>query len=121
MYECSSSKYAFAEGNERLATSNVPNPALRPCKSNHKFQKIKLCINEATAMQDKANQLVEEEHLCTRNELLQNKIKDVTIVDYCQNLEIPLFQSAQPASTHYFTPITINCFGIADCNKDKKN
>jgi len=38
------------------------------------------------------------------------------IVDFAQNMELPLFGAEQPGETYYYTPLTINAFGIVDCS-----
>jgi len=38
------------------------------------------------------------------------------IADYSQNASIPMFGQSQPGDTYYFSPMTINIFGIVDCS-----
>jgi hypothetical protein len=42
------------------------------------------------------------------------------VCDYAQNMEMPYFGSAQPGETYYFTPKTINLFGIVNYNPEKE-
>jgi hypothetical protein len=45
----------------------------------------------------------------------------ITLVpDYCQNMEMPFFGKDQPGQTYYYTPKTINLFGVVDCNQVKE-
>ena len=39
---------------------------------------------------------------------------DCAVGDYCQNLGMPHFGGEQPGDTYYFSPLTINVFGICD-------
>ena len=51
-------------------------------------------------------------------------IKDCTYTwcgDYCQNLDLPHFGNEQPGDTYYFSPLTVNVFGIADHSNDLLN
>ena len=34
--------------------------------------------------------------------------------DYSQNLDLPHFGSEQPGDTYYFSPLTVNVFGLVD-------
>jgi hypothetical protein len=44
---------------------------------------------------------------------------DCIIGDYCQNLALPFLGKHQPGKTYYFSPLTVNCFGIANVGLDK--
>ena len=35
-------------------------------------------------------------------------------------MEMPFFGKDQPSETYYYTPETINVFGIVDCNQEKE-
>jgi hypothetical protein len=39
---------------------------------------------------------------------------DTIVGDYCQNLALPYMGEHQPGETYYFSPLTVNCFGIAN-------
>ena len=39
---------------------------------------------------------------------------DMFVCDYAQNLDMPHFGCEQPGDTYYFSPLTINVFGIVD-------
>ena len=36
------------------------------------------------------------------------------VCDYAQNLDMPHFGGEQPGNTYYYSPLTINVFGIVD-------
>jgi hypothetical protein len=44
---------------------------------------------------------------------------DTIIGDYCQNLALPFLGEHQPGETYYFSPLTVNCFGIANVGMEK--
>ena len=39
---------------------------------------------------------------------------DTIICDFCQNMGLPQLGEHQAGATYYFSPLTVNCFGIAD-------
>jgi hypothetical protein len=44
---------------------------------------------------------------------------DTILGDYCQNLALPYLGEHQPGETYYFSPLTVNCFGIANVGLPK--
>jgi hypothetical protein len=44
---------------------------------------------------------------------------DTIVGDYCQNLGLPQLGEHQPGETYYFSPLTVNCFGLANVGLDK--
>jgi hypothetical protein len=44
---------------------------------------------------------------------------DCVVGDYCQNLALPYLGEHQPGETYYFSPLTVNCFGLANVGRDK--
>ena len=38
------------------------------------------------------------------------------VMDYSQNAGIPQFADTQPGKTYYYSPVTVNIFGIVDCS-----
>jgi hypothetical protein len=44
---------------------------------------------------------------------------DTIVGDYCQNLALPYLGEHQPGETYYFSPLTVNCFGIANIGMEK--
>jgi hypothetical protein len=44
---------------------------------------------------------------------------DTIVGDYCQNLALPWLGKHQPGETYYFSPLTVNCFGIANVGMEK--
>jgi hypothetical protein len=55
----------------------------------------------------------------TKNNPPDAKIEYTLVCDYAQNMEMHYFGSPQPGKTYYFTPKTINLFGIVECNPEK--
>ena len=39
---------------------------------------------------------------------------DMFVCDYAQNLDMPHFGGEQPGDTYYYSPLTINVFGVVD-------
>jgi hypothetical protein len=37
--------------------------------------------------------------------------------DYAQNAELPSYGNEQPGETYYFSPLTVNIFGVVDTDK----
>jgi hypothetical protein len=52
------------------------------------------------------------------NELWSEAV-DCLIGDYCQNMGLPYMGEHQPGETYYFSPLTVNCFGIANVGHEK--
>ena len=46
---------------------------------------------------------------------------DMFIEDYSQCLKIPQYYAEQPGETYFHSPMSINLFGIYNCNTDKMN
>jgi hypothetical protein len=44
---------------------------------------------------------------------------DCIVGDYCQNLALPYLGEHQPGETYYFSPLTVNCFGLANVGMEK--
>jgi hypothetical protein len=64
--------------------------------------------------------LVQAANEVRKQGVIHHSDKIITIVvDYCQNFEVPFFGSDQPGDTYYFTPKTVNGFGIVDRRWDK--
>ena len=43
------------------------------------------------------------------------------IIDYAQNLEMPLMRKDQAGDVYYYTPMTVPAFGVVDCNTEKNH
>jgi hypothetical protein len=56
----------------------------------------------------------------TKNNIPDAKMEYTLVCDYVQNMEMAYFGSAHHGETYYFTPKTINLFGIVDCNPEKE-
>ena len=48
------------------------------------------------------------------NKVLWPLREDILVADYMQNLDMPHFGGEQPGDTYYFSPLTINGFGVVD-------
>jgi hypothetical protein len=44
---------------------------------------------------------------------------DTIVGDYCQNMGLPQLGEHQPGETYYFSPLTVNCFGLANVGLEK--
>jgi hypothetical protein len=44
---------------------------------------------------------------------------DCIVGDYCQNLALPYLGEHQPGETYYFSPLTVNCFGLVNVGMEK--
>jgi hypothetical protein len=44
---------------------------------------------------------------------------DCLVGNYCQNMGLPYLGEHQPGETYYFSPLTVNCFGIANVGLPK--
>ena len=49
-------------------------------------------------------------------ELPHNQRTYLFYFDYAQNVQCPQFGSEQPGETYYYSPLTINVFGVVDGN-----
>ena len=48
------------------------------------------------------------------NKVLWPLRRDILVADYAQNLDLPHFGGEQPGDTYYYSPLTINVFGVVD-------
>ena len=56
-----------------------------------------------------------------RNKVLWPYRNDMLVGDYFQNLDLPHFGGEQPGDTYYFSPLTINGFGVVDYSIEELN
>jgi len=85
------------------------------------YAKIGLHVREAANMRTLAN----EARARCREDAVNNKPVDqrtITLVaDFSQNMELPLFGAEQPGETYYYTPLTVNAFGIVDTSTEPEH
>jgi hypothetical protein len=81
---------------------------------------IKQHIEDATSMRALCRTAIEEAKTATKNNVADEDMVITLVADYCQNMEMPYFGKDQPGETYYYTPKTINVFGIVDCNQEKE-
>jgi hypothetical protein len=82
---------------------------------------IKQHIEGATSMRELSQKAIEDaKTAATRENVVDNDMIFTLVVDYCQNMEMPLCSKDQPGKTYYYTPKTINLLGIVDCNPEKE-
>jgi hypothetical protein len=55
----------------------------------------------------------------TNDVIQQSQRSHAFVGDYCQKLELPSFCLQQPGYTYYVLPLTVNCFGAANCSNEK--
>jgi len=55
------------------------------------------------------------------NEKNYEERHDMFVFDFTQNFEIPFYGSDQPQNTYYYSPLSINVFGVYDCGKGHMN
>ena len=55
----------------------------------------------------------------THNKVPVEHMHIVAIVDFCQNVQLPLHKKDQPGETYFFVPLNIYVLGIVDCNSEK--
>jgi len=56
-----------------------------------------------------------------RNKVVWPYRHDMLVGDYFQNLDLPHFGGEQPGDTYYFSPLTINGFGVVDYSIEELN
>ena len=44
---------------------------------------------------------------------------DCLVANFCQNLGLPFLEKDQPGETYYFSPLTVNCFGVINTAVEK--
>jgi hypothetical protein len=64
--------------------------------------------------------VIKEAKTATKGNVADADMVVTLVADYCQNMEMPFFGKDQPGETYYYTPKTINLFGIVDCNSEKE-
>jgi hypothetical protein len=78
-----------------------------------------LHVNEAQAMRSMAQEKVKQAKTDRRDGVPRKDATVTLFADYAQSMELPMFGSEQPGETFYYSPLTINCFGIVDaCAED---
>ena len=63
--------------------------------------------------------VIEEAKTATKDNVADKDMVITVVADCYQNMEMPFFGKDQPGKTYYYTPKTINLFGIVDCNSSK--
>jgi hypothetical protein len=81
---------------------------------------IKQHIDDAASMRQLTQKVIEDAKTATRENYADKDMAITLVADYCQNMEMPFFGKDQPGETYYYTPKTINLFGIVDCNSAKE-
>jgi hypothetical protein len=81
---------------------------------------IKQHIEDATSMRALCRTVIEEAKTATKNDVADEEMVITLVADYCQNMEMPYFGKDQPGETYYYSPKTINVFGIVNCNEEKE-
>jgi hypothetical protein len=86
---------------------------------------MEACEQETQKIASENKQLfrkaIEDAKTATRDNNVADKDMAIMLVtDYCQNMKMPFFGKDQPGVTYYYTPKTINLFGIVDCNPVKE-
>jgi hypothetical protein len=73
-------------------------------------------VEEAMSMRELANRKICE---CKASADKPRSERVITICcDYAQNGELPSYGNEQPGETYYFSPLTVNIFGVVDTNQD---
>jgi hypothetical protein len=83
-------------------------------------EEIKQHIEDASSMRALCRKAIEEAKKATRENVEDDEMVITLVADYCQNMEMPFFGKDQPGETYYYTPKTINLFGVVDCNQEKE-
>jgi hypothetical protein len=74
-------------------------------------------VEEAINMREYCNWMIEQ---CKATQQNTNNERTITLnADYSQNGELPSYGNQQPGETYYYSPLTLNIFGIVDTD-DKK-
>ena len=81
---------------------------------------IKNHIDDAASMRELSQKAIEDAKTATRENIAAENMVITLVADYCQNMEMPFFGKDQPGKTYYYTPKTINLFGVVDCNSVKE-
>ena len=72
-------------------------------------------VTEAQAMR----KFAQEKTAQAKADALQNRPRNETtktlFADFSQGAELPYFGSEQPGETYYYSPLTMNIFGVVDC------
>jgi hypothetical protein len=76
-------------------------------------------VEEAINMREYCNWMIEQ---CKATKTFsKNCEKTITIIaDYSQNGELPSYGNQQPGETYYYSPLTVNIFGIVDTDNEKE-
>jgi hypothetical protein len=81
---------------------------------------IKQHIKEETSMRALCQKAIEDAKTATRDNVVDKDMVITLVTDYCGNMEMPFFGKDQPGETYYYTPKTVNLFGIVDYNPVKE-
>jgi hypothetical protein len=91
----------------------------RELETQRVVKEIKQHIEDAISMRALCQILMEAAKTATKLKYADDEMVITLVADYCQNMEMPFFGKDQPGDTYYYTPKTINLFGIVDCNSEK--
>jgi hypothetical protein len=108
--------------NEKEDDNDIANALMeeRERETQKIANKIKQHIEDATSMRVLCQKAIEEAKTATRENVADEDMVITLVADYCQNMEMPFFGKDQPGETYYYTPKTINLFGIVDCSPEKE-
>jgi hypothetical protein len=71
-------------------------------------------VKEARAQRELANEYLKKSKEDATNNTPHGERTYAMCADFAQNMEVPSFNSEQPGETYYFSPLTVNVFGIAE-------
>jgi hypothetical protein len=71
-------------------------------------------VEQAKVMRELDQKRAQEAKEDIENGVLHPEKRYCLVCDYAQNLGIPHFGKEQPGDTYYFSPLTINLFGLVD-------
>jgi hypothetical protein len=107
-----------SEDNKDNAEANRQNTQRITCKNES--LRIATPIKEARSMGVMAKERMASAKNETKKNLPDTEMEYTLVCNYAQNMEMPDSCFMQPGKTYYFTPKTINQFGIVDCNPEKE-
>ena len=103
-----------AETDMTNLADNQPSEEVRLRKE--KISRAAYHVAQAAAQRMLANKKINEACEDFQNSVQHSRRRYTFVCDYCQNMQLPYFGKEQPGDTYYFSPLTINVFGVVDCS-----
>lgn len=102
-------------------TSTILEPDAPIAEAEMELLKASIHVEDARAQRNYVRLLRQQAIDSTRRKLPVSQATFLFYFDYAQNIQCPFFGAQQPGETYYYSPLSINVFGITDsCHEEER-